>query len=422
MPLDQTSTLSAIANPQTTQIANPLDMAVRAMTLKNLATQQQSNQIKLNQEQQQYTDQQSIRDAYKANTSIDQNGNLNFDRAGFMSDLTKANPMLAQQVNFQQLKQQQEIRQQASAMVDTSPGTSLDQKQQQYTAARNLMIRSGLPGADQSPIDYPGDQWMNSAKLTTQGIGEQIAYQEKMMDLKRQQQEANAKTLEANARAYEAGLPVSAAGSASATQNQGMASSPSGAASSSAPSFSPPPKMQAEAMKAYLQTTESSRQRPDAVQALKDIQSADKINELAMQAPKGDLNNLNNNQLRMLATEVSKAAGGGAPTEGALEDLTPDTLVQKYGSMLQNLTGKSEPANAADFIRQYQDYANGMAKQGMDRLTSRSNDVADALRPQLGEKQYGLVKNQIANEFKNNNSLTWKILRLKELQAKAAGG
>lgn len=407
-----------ILQGQQLQLQNPLDTAVKAMQLRDLSQQSQLRSVQAQSAQQEFSDNQAMRQAYKDNLVTRDDGSQTVDRAGVLSSLNKQNPMLAAKANanFQQMDIDQQQRFQtmtkdAFMTVPTDPNVPLADKQAAWSAARQRLMAAGVPGIENSPPEYQGDSWMRSHQTSVLSFGEQLAQ-------KQQQTDQWAKAVEARAKAVDAGLGDPgmgpSGGQAQRAPQQQMANraAPNMLASNGQgipgqqgqpykPSFQPPPKMQAEGMKAYLQNTESSRQRPDAAQALKDIQSAQKINEGISQAPGGDLNKLNNNQVRLITGELVKMATGGAPTETELESLTPNNVAQKYGAMLQNLTNKSAPSNAAEFVQQFRDYANGIAKQGADRITQRSNDIADALRPQLGEQSYKLVKGQIANEFKD---------------------
>ena len=73
-------------------------------------------------------------------------------------------------------------------------------------------------------------------------------------------------------------------------------------------------------------------------------------------------------------------------------------------------------------MKQLQEYANGVGRQGIARVQSYKGETADELRQQMGERQHGIVKDKIDNEFKNKGSLTWKLQRLEQLRAKTGAG
>lgn len=415
---------SVILQAKQPDLPNPLDSAVKAMTMRDLMVRSQAAQtenqvrgLQLQQAQRDADDQQTVRTAYQNNMTEGPDGIPVVDKAGFLGELGQKAPWLQQQkalefsqMDIQKQQRQLEFAQNQSARV-------MDQGS--YDQFRSSLVGAGMP--DNLPKQFDPN-WFQNYQLHLQSIQNQNDYKFKQADISIKQSQAQSEMLKAKAAAAEAGIPYGGAGGGGG--GAPGASSPTGQpgkpqASGAPQGFSPPPKMQAEAMKTYLQNVASSRQEPDTQRALLDVQSADKINEALRQAPGGDANKLNNNQVHLVTGELVKLATGGAPTETELKEMTPDTLVQKYAGVIQNLTGKSVPANAKEFIDQFKDYANGIGKQGMDRVTGRMGEIADDLRPQLGEQQYQLVKNQAAHKF--DSSLTRKVLRLQELRAKAGG-
>lgn len=216
------------------------------------------------------------------------------------------------------------------------------------------------------------------------------------LDLNLKQQEADAKTLESKAKAYESGMPMGAGGSAGGN---------GGAGAGGGSGFNPPPKMQVEQMKNYNDAVSGSRQQQDAQQEMKNTLAAANLNEIVEQAPidpktgKRNLDGLNPQQTKLAFMELVKMAGGSIPTEHELAEMTPNTLVQKYAETMQKLTGKSKPNNAGEFLQQGLDYANGIANISKQRLAARENDIADRFRQGLGDKNYKLVKGQIAKQY-----------------------
>lgn len=423
---------SIILSTKPVQLDSPVDTAARAYQMKDLSLRSQDNDLRLKQAKQEYDDNQAVRAAYQNNMQTNPDGSQSLNRAGVLSDINKFNPLLSAKAsaNFQEM----DLAQMQRHMTIAKDLMFSIHDQQTLDAARSKAQQFGLP-TNNIP-QYYDKNLIENAQHATLDAHDQIAQKQQQFQNQIASQNAQSERLKSQASAAEAGIPYGGG----ASGGSGGAAGPAMAGGKAAPNlvaqngpgvgggqpamqpqgFNPPPKMRQKAVNDYDQAVEGSRQRPDSLQSLKDIQSADKINEAIGQAPNGDTNKLNNNQVRLITGELVKMATGGAPTETELESLTPNNLTQKYGAMLQHMTGKSTPANAGEFIKQFQDYANGIAKQGMDRVSSRSNEIADRQRPYLGEDQYKLIKNQISNEFSGN--MTRKILRLQELRAKAAGG
>lgn len=81
---------------QPVQLANPLDLASKAMQMQSLASRNQVEGLQAKQAQQEYNDQKTLRDVTNANTSVDAAGMPTIDRQGMLKDLSQgANPSLA---------------------------------------------------------------------------------------------------------------------------------------------------------------------------------------------------------------------------------------------------------------------------------------------------------------------------------------
>jgi hypothetical protein len=152
--------------------------------------------------------------------------------------------------------------------------------------------------------------------------------------------------------------------------------------------------------KAHLQTQtllESARGNPAASKAENDIYNADKADSLATLY--GDPNQLSMPQVKMLASEIGKIAAGGVSSQHELEGITPNTLVGKMSGYVSQLTNNPTPANAAAFVKQYQDYAGALRKDAQKVILDKYGRVINARRPQIGEDNYQLLKTNYLNRF-----------------------
>lgn len=104
-----------VNTPPPTPLQNPMDVAQKALTLSQLAMQNQ-------QLQQQTATTQAVRSIYAKNT--DQNGNLN--QPQFLSDLGKVSPQAAMQYKDQFSKSDKEAAEAQSAKMDAT-GKIIDQ-------------------------------------------------------------------------------------------------------------------------------------------------------------------------------------------------------------------------------------------------------------------------------------------------------
>ena len=145
------------------------------------------------------------------------------------------------------------------------------------------------------------------------------------------------------------------------------------------------------------QLLESARGNPAAAQAEKDIYSADKANSLS--SLYGDPNKLPPQMVQMLSSEVAKIASGGAPTMHELDGLNPQTLRGQFANITQKLTNSPSQANAGEFIKQYQDYANALTKDAQKVIQDKYGRVIESRKAQLGDSNYKALQDHYINRF-----------------------
>lgn len=156
-------------------------------------------------------------------------------------------------------------------------------------------------------------------------------------------------------------------------------------------------KSQDAAMSHTVDGLESARGNPAIQQAEKDIYAASKVNSLANLY--GDPNKLNPQMVKTLVSEVGKIASGGQSSEAELDALTPDTLSSKLAGVWQPLKNEPSPANAAAFVKQYQDYANALTADAQKMLTDKYGRIIDSRSDALGEANVSKLKDKYLNRF-----------------------
>jgi hypothetical protein len=154
---------------------------------------------------------------------------------------------------------------------------------------------------------------------------------------------------------------------------------------------------QDKALLSTQQLLESARGNPAAAQAEKDMYSADKAKSLATLY--GDPNKLPPQMVQMLASEVAKIASGGAPTMHELDGLNPQTLRGRFADISQKLTNSPTQANAGEFIKQYQDYANALTKDAQKVIQDKYGRVIESRKGQLGDSNYKALQDHYLNRF-----------------------
>jgi hypothetical protein len=158
---------------------------------------------------------------------------------------------------------------------------------------------------------------------------------------------------------------------------------------------------QNQAVQSVTQLLESARGNPAAAQAEKDLYSAQKANTLMNMY--GDANKLSMPQVRLLASEVAKIASGGAPGMHELEGLTPSTLTGKMSEITSKFTNKPTPANAAAFVKQYQDYTKGLTADAQKVVEDKYGRVIETNKNRLGDENYKNLKANYIDRFKAQN-------------------
>lgn len=149
------------------------------------------------------------------------------------------------------------------------------------------------------------------------------------------------------------------------------------------------------------QALEQMRGSPAVSQAEKDLYASQKANSLATMY--GDPNKLSQSQVQLLAAEVGKIAAGGVSSDHALQGITPNTLAGRMSTYTTNLTNNPTPANAAAFVKQFQDYTGALGKDAQNVITDRYSRILNpARRAQLTDEQNAALDSQYTNRFKTS--------------------
>ncbi|MGJ8491084.1 hypothetical protein ACSFB2_12705, partial [Glaesserella parasuis] len=143
------------------------------------------------------------------------------------------------------------------------------------------------------------------------------------------------------------------------------------------------------------------RGQPAMAQAEKDLYAAQKANSLANLYK--DPNNLSPQQVQLLASEIGKIAQGGVTSQHELEAITPHTLNSQLAGITQKFTNQPSPANAAAFVKQYQDYANQLAKDAQKQIQDKYGRVIESKKGKLSDEDYQTLQNQYINRFKSDD-------------------
>jgi hypothetical protein len=118
---------------------------------------------------------------------------------------------------------------------------------------------------------------------------------------------------------------------------------------------------QARSYADLINKAEGARGAPQVVIKSMNSQTAIKnAQELISQYP--NLDNMPEQQVHLLASELEKVATNGSGTEAGRQGLNPDTFQQKWNKFMGQVEGKPQGAQISAFIRENAEYLNGLKK------------------------------------------------------------
>jgi hypothetical protein len=171
---------------------------------------------------------------------------------------------------------------------------------------------------------------------------------------------------------------------------------------------------------------ESARGNPAVGQAEKDLYASDKAKSLANLY--GDPNNLSSSQVNLLVSEIGKIASGGVPSMHELDGLTPGTLTGSLATAWGKLSNSPTKANAGEFVKQYQDYANALSSDAKKVIKDKYGRVIESRKSQLGDENYNALKAQYLDRFNeasggddqqsDQEAISWAKANFKDPRAK----
>ncbi len=167
MPLDP----SIILQGRGPDIANPLDLATKALNMKQLAQKAQL-------QDQEIASQNAVRDAYRQNVVTNLDGSMGVNMKGVINTAMQTNPQAG--VGLQQTAQANELAQKQAQMKmlqdQTATAHELSMSMQDpnsYAAARQKGIELGLPNADQLPPNFD-PKYVQQLQMKTMSAKDQL--------------------------------------------------------------------------------------------------------------------------------------------------------------------------------------------------------------------------------------------------------
>lgn len=345
---------SIIMGAQPVQMQNPLDMATKALTLRDLSQKSQLQGLQTQQAQQDFNDQQVMRNAYSNNTKIGPDGTPTIDQQGILSDVAKQSPHLVPQIQQKIAEQKSNVLQNQMKQNDMSIQLLQGANDQpSWDSAIQKAQQMGLP-VDQIPKQFDPQQkqmLLGRALSTKDYLSNQVANQE--VGVKQSELGIKQQDLDLSRMRY----------------NEGK---------------------QTEAFKDLMSHAESSRQLPDVKQAYLDRYNAQKVQDLFS----GDPNKLSSNMVNLGVSEVAKIAQGGTPTQEEFKNLSPQNAQMIMARTKQYLTSHPEASQQGAFVNVLKDYAT--------MIQGNANKVISSNLGTLGESYKDHLKDSDYQNFQNN--------------------
>lgn len=320
-----------------------------------------------------------------------------------------------------------------------------DMKNAQALAAKNRLsaglanafgtLASSTYGANR-PLDTAGfaalQKNANAPVEALQAVQEAgakgLATQQALMSAQQQQQanDANSALSQQTRKVYEpilkqAGLPTAGIEQMSANQIKSYAQAPLEFIQKQK-EIQAQKAMQLEMMKERMEIAQGNKQHqyltqtaqqleqlrgnPALQQAWRDKYAAAKANRLISQAPGGDPNNLSKGQVALLTSDVARIAQGGQPTEHDLNALTPETLRTHFADVWSALANDPTPQHAAAFLKQYQDYANGVTKDANQLIGEHAKRIINTHSELLTPEEQKTLTDNYINSLYSDSGVT----------------
>ena len=367
---------SIILSGQTPQFANPLDMAVKGMILKNLA---QESQVR----GQGIADDQATRDAYATNTNPD--GSLN--KQGTLSSLRTAGlGGKADDLQTQWAARDAATVAQHSAMtlkllgsIPTDKDTPPAVKEAAWQSATKIAAQNNLPVAQQMQQfpGYPGDSMAQHMQFIAQNYEQQQAAKNKAAEIANSTMTAQAAQTKAAADTAEV---------QNKKQQMALDSQKFGIAQKD---------KQNENQQQALQLIDSGRQDPSVIQSDKDILASKKLKMIIGPDP----NKTSTTQAQLAAMEIVKLASGGIPSTEELKGVLPIDKNSIVASTAQAYLSHPTPSGQGAFLKEYLSYANDISNNARQLVGDKVSRIIESKRNAMGEDNYNTLKTQYLNNY-----------------------
>lgn len=344
-----------IMGAQLPQIQSPLDNYSKAMTLQSLAAKNQTDQLQARQAQQDFGDNQALRNATANHTTVDENGNPTIDRPGMLKELGTTSPSLVPKAAMSFGQQDAQIQEQKIKTLHgklDAMGQFLGGVHDQDSYVNALQQAKSI-GADisQFPPQYDPNV-VKHAQFATLNAKDQIEATQKQQEIGIKEEDLSVKR----------------------QQFQDT--------------------KQTESFKDLMGHAESSRQLPDVKQAYLDRYNTQKIKDLI---GTGDPNKLPKGMVGLLIGEVGKVAQGQAPTEETLKTLSPHDAKLIMAGYKEYLTSHPQASEQGAFVNVFKNYANTLQAGANKVINSNIGKLGEMYKEHIKPSDYQKYQDTLVN-------------------------
>lgn len=173
-----------ILQAQAPKFDSPVDVAAKAMTMRQLANQVQVQNTQMAEDQ-------AMKDAFRKNVTVGSDGNSTINRKAALADLVKVNPQKA--IDYQKMFREQdvdELKKNTEAAKNLSWSVTDDGSN--YGEIRTKAIQMGLPNAEKMPEQYM-KSFVDNWKMHALSGEEQLSNHMKQQEFERKDRENSLK-------------------------------------------------------------------------------------------------------------------------------------------------------------------------------------------------------------------------------------
>lgn len=127
-------------------------------------------------------------------------------------------------------------------------------------------------------------------------------------------------------------------------------------------------------------------------QANQNILSTNNALSIINKAPNGDYNQLSNNKVAMLSSEMAKIANGGVASEHTQNTIAAQTLASNWAGFIQKVSNKPTGAQLGEFIKDNKEYLDDLKQNSQNVKNEYVRTLYEGKAPMLNADQRDAFK------------------------------